>query len=82
MKTSLLDSIKAENYSGPSPGCTIGQLLESMPEADRKDLVVALADPTIQHTAIVRALKNRDYPVKPSAVPRHRKGECSCGPRG
>lgn len=82
MKTNLLATIKAENYSGPTPTCTMGQLLASMPKADRDDLLAALADPGIQHTAIVRALRTHGYAVKPTAVPRHRKGECSCEPRG
>lgn len=80
MKPSLLDAIKAENYLGPSTGCTMKHIMDTMTKDDRNDLMAALADPNIQHTAIVRALKNRNFPVKPSAVPRHRKGECSCEP--
>jgi hypothetical protein len=79
--TSLLDSIKAENYLGPTTGCNIAYVLSCMNKADQADLHAALADPTIQHTAIVRALKNRNLPIKPTAVARHRKKECCCEPR-
>lgn len=82
MKTSLLETINGENYHGPTPACTMGQLLASMPKGDRDDLLAAMANPAIQHTAIVRALRAHGYPVKPTAVPRHRRGECSCEPRG
>lgn len=79
--TSLLDSIKAENQHGPTPCCNIAHLLTHLNKADQADLHAALADANIKHTAIIRVLKNRGLPIKPSAVSRHRKGECSCEPR-
>lgn len=79
---SLLDTIIGENYRGPVAKCTMGVLLASMPKADRDDLENALANPDVQNTAIIRALRAHGYEVRPSAVPRHRKGECTCDARG
>ena len=80
-KPSLLDSIRSENRRGVGPNCWVAQTMATMSNQDRADLEVAFADPNIQHSAIVRALRNRGIEVKPSAIPRHRKKECSCEPR-
>lgn len=80
-KPSLLDSIRIENKRGPNPNCWVARIIADLDSQDRADLETAFADPNIQHSAIVRALRNRNIEVKPSAIPRHRKGECSCEPR-
>jgi len=80
-KQSLLDDIRHENGRGSGPNCWVGQLLTSLSPQDRTDLEAAFADPNIQHSAIARALRNRGHDVKQSAIPRHRKKECSCESR-
>ncbi len=80
-KQSLLDDIRRENGRGSGPNCWVGQLLASLSPQDRTDLEAAFADPNIQHSAICRALRNRGHDVKQSAIPRHRKKECSCESR-
>jgi ABC-type phosphate/phosphonate transport system ATPase subunit len=80
-KSSLLDSIRAENRRPVGPSCWVNQLFQSLSKEDQADLVAALADPDIQHSAIARALRNRGFEVKASAIPRHRRKECSCEPR-
>lgn len=80
-KQSLLDDIRHENGRGAGPNCWVGQLLASLSPQDRTDLEAAFADSNIQHSAIARALRNRGYDVKQSAIPRHRKKECSCESR-
>jgi hypothetical protein len=80
-KQSLLDDIRHENGRGAGPNCWVGQLLASLTPQDRTDLEAAFADSNIQHSAIARALRNRGYDVKQSAIPRHRKKECSCESR-
>jgi hypothetical protein len=80
-KKSLLDDIRYENGRGVGPNCWVGQLLTTLTTQDRTDLEVAFADPNIQHSAIVRALRNRGHEVKQSAIPRHRKKDCSCESR-
>jgi|GEM_PF-1882367 len=78
---SLLDDIRRETGRWSGPYCWVGQLLANLNPQDRIDLEAAFADPNIQHSAIVRALRNRGYEVKQSSIPRHRNKECSCGSR-
>lgn len=80
-KQSLLDDIRRENGRSVGPNCWVGQLLAALSPQDRTDLQAAFADPNIQHSAIVRALRNRGHDVKQSAIPRHRKKDCSCESR-
>lgn len=80
-KQSLLDDIRRENGRNVGPNCSIGQLLATLSPTDQADLKAAFADPTIQHAAIIRALRNRGHDVKYSAIPRHRKKDCSCESR-
>jgi hypothetical protein len=56
------------------PTCSVCLLLTS-PIGD--ELAAALADPTLQSTAIERALLARDEPVGRKAVERHRRGDCA-----
>lgn len=80
-KKSLLDDIRHENGRGAGPNCWVGQLMATLSPQDRADLEAAFADSKIQHSAIIRALRNRGHEVKQSAIPRHRKKDCSCESR-
>ena len=73
----LLADIQAEAPTGPTQ-CSVAILLESLPEADARDLVAALADPGIPHTAITRALNKRGHNMHDKRVAAHRRGECAC----
>ena len=73
----LLADIQAEAPTGPTQ-CSVSILLDSLPEADAKDLVAALDDPGIPHTAITRALNKRGHQMHEKRVAAHRRGECAC----
>jgi len=73
----LLADIQAEAPSGPDK-CSVSILLDALDEADRKDLEAALADGSIPHTAISRALTKRGHDMHDKRVAAHRRGECAC----
>lgn len=56
--------------------CTVCALEDTLSAGDWTDLQASLADPTIPHTAIYRALKSIGASVGDTTVARHRKGEC------
>lgn len=51
----------------------------ALADSDRADLDLALADPSITHAAIVRALRARGCAISEQTIRRHRRRECSCG---
>jgi hypothetical protein len=75
----LLDEIKTLNQP-QQRGCAVADILNSLDNADRKDLEAALADATLTHKAITTALVQRAYKLHPAGkqVAKHRRGECSC----
>lgn len=75
---SLLDDIHAETPSKRPKKCSVGALIVSLPEAESKDLVAALDDPAIPHTAISRALTKRGHDMHDKRVANHRNGDCAC----
>lgn len=73
----LLADIQSESAGTPRR-CSVADLLDSMTDADAKDLESALADPAIPHTAITRALNKRGHDMHDKRVAAHRRGECAC----
>lgn len=63
-----------------SQGCVVADILGVLNAEDREDLEAALAEATIQHRAIAKALIGRGYRINPDgkAIGRHRRGECAC----
>lgn len=60
----------------------MGLLLDRLTEPDKSELLEALADPGVEHTALSRVLKKRDLLViSGQNVGRHRRGDCQCLPR-
>ena len=73
----MFEEIKSEAVvKGPS--CTVGIIIEQMPEEERADFLKALADPSIVGTIIARVVQRHGYDIKVEALRRHRKGECRC----
>lgn len=60
------------------PLCKIARALTSFTPEDSADLKEALADPSVMHESIVRALVARGIGISPDGVSRHRKGRCVC----
>ena len=75
----LMDEIATLNKPR-SAGCVIAETLGALDKQDAADLEAALADATIQHRAIGKALIARGVRIGQDgkAIARHRKGECSC----
>ena len=73
----MFEEIKSESVvKGPS--CTVGIIIEQMPEQERTDFLKALSDPSIVGTIIARVVQRHGYDIKVEALRRHRKGECRC----
>ena len=77
-KPNLLADIVALNTPRKGPPCTMGIVLQELPEDDIKGLLQALDNPTIKSTAIRRALEGRGYKVNDNTIGRHRRKECLC----
>ena len=75
----LMDEIATLNKPRPQ-GCSVADALARLDKQDAQDLEHALADASIQHRAIAKALIARGIRVGQDgkAIARHRKGECSC----
>jgi len=58
------------------PRCTVCALQDTLDPADWNDLCASMAESSIPHTVIYRALKSMDVHVGDGAIARHRKGEC------
>lgn len=61
--------------------CGIHRVRELLNDKDREALDVALADRSIPHMVLFRALVKYLPDMKPKAVDRHRRKECRCEPR-
>ena len=73
-KQRLLEEIKADRLvSGRVP--LLIQLVSTMSDEERKDLLDAINDITISSAAISRALKKRGYMISASAIGQYRRGE-------
>lgn len=75
VKQSLLSEIRSEKVvpSGRIP--RIQRVLESMDNADRKELVEALDDHLIPAPAISRVLERRGIDLDASSINKYRRGE-------
>lgn len=78
-KPSLLFDITAMNSARYIPVCGFKTLYNTLTEEDQVDLEEAMADPTIQGSAIERALRQRGHTITSTTLRRHRRGDCSCG---
>jgi hypothetical protein len=76
--STLADDIHAEltDYR-KGPRCSLGALLEDLPDTDRAALQAALDDRTIPTSIILRAIQ-RNHNVAKASVGNHRKGVCQC----
>ena len=72
---SLLNELKAEPRIASGRVPMIVAIAQQMSEEDKKDLLEALADPTISGAMISRALKKRGFDVKPGSINQYRRGE-------
>lgn len=72
----LLDEI--QQLKAQSKYCIVGHLINALEEDDRKELLIAIDDPTIQLSKIVVALNRRGYKMSDNSMWKHRKKECSC----
>jgi tRNA U54 and U55 pseudouridine synthase Pus10 len=73
-KPSLLEEAKTDyKPSGRTP--IIVRAAKSMSEAERKELLEALSDPTVTNAALSRVLKRRGHNISPASVGQFRRGE-------
>lgn len=76
---SLMDEIAVLNKPRQQ-GCVVADTRSVLDKQDAAELDAALADVSIQHRAIAKALAARGVKIGQDgkAIARHRKGECSC----
>jgi len=76
----LMEEISSEQYAAAmrQVKCRIGLALTSFEGDDKIDLIAALDNPEVQHSAIARALTKHGVRVGYSAVSNHRRGLCGC----
>ncbi len=60
------------------PDCNMKVLRAELSDADRETLDEMLADPSVQHSHIARALKAIEHPLNVGTINRHRRGDCAC----
>lgn len=75
---SLKDALQTERASGiyRGPSCAVCVLTSELPKDESAALAAALAEATMTHAAISRALRAEGYAIRANTVSRHRKGEC------
>jgi hypothetical protein len=61
------------------PPCSIGIIIEQLPEDDAEALQQAFHDPYVTGRAITAALRAEGYSARDYNVNRHRRGLCLCG---
>ena len=71
---SLFDEIK-EQKSKKGSRSRIAEILDSMPEPDRKDLLKALNDHSIPASNISKALAKHGHKLAINVISRYRRGE-------
>lgn len=77
--SSILEAIATEQAAfTKGPACTVGQLLDSLPDDERPAVAAALDDPSIPYTVLSRALGKAGHKIGAETIRRHRKGDCAC----
>lgn len=71
---SLFEEIKKEN-SKRGTKSRIAEILEALPEEERKDLIKALDDHSIPASSISKALLKRGHKLAINVISRYRRGE-------
>lgn len=80
-------SLKGALDVGPTrkrkgPPCTVGVLLQALPETEADALADMLADSAWQGTQIARLVtRETGVTVQGGIISRHRRGDCACEPR-
>lgn len=73
---SFLDEVRA--LRSVTARCSMGKALAEMPDDLRTQVEAALDDPTLEGTAISKALAARGVKIGSGALQRHRRKVCSC----
>lgn len=71
---SLFDDIK-QTQSQKGNRSRIAEILEALPEDERKDLIKALDDHSIPASNISKALEKRGHKLAINVISRYRRGE-------
>lgn len=71
---SLFDDIK-QTQSQKGNRSRIGEILEALPDDERKDLLKALDDHSIPASSISKALEKRGHKLAINVISRYRRGE-------
>lgn len=58
--------------------CALSKWADTLEKADREQFEVAVADLTIPHSDIFRAMRAMGFTLGLSTVGRHRNGVCTC----
>lgn len=73
------ESFRKCQEQAPGRPCRVEVIRRGFDGADRVQFEKILADPSVPHSLIVRALAVEGIRVSASTVGLHRRGVCSCG---
>jgi len=62
----------------PGPKCTMGALLDALPDREAQAVQAALDNPAWTAVALARLLTQEGHRMQDSTVRRHRRGDCLC----
>jgi hypothetical protein len=75
----LIDDIKQANAAvKKGPTCGMAVIINSMAEAEARELQAAMDDESIKGTIIAKVLSERGYSISGHTVSYHRRKACSC----
>jgi hypothetical protein len=76
MAEALTEEMKG---SRKGPACSTGAFIVNLEsDEDRRDILDALADKSVQTAVIYRAMKKMSDEVSVTSIAKHRKNECQC----
>ena len=74
---SFADEVKA-NGQLPGGRCAVGQMLATVDDDLRTEIVAVIESAAYSSSAIARALKARGHDITENSVGRHRREGCRC----
>ena len=73
---SLMDEVEASTNHAGKGRCGYPAIIQALDPSDRADLEKAVADPSVQQSAIIRVLTARGLSANKEMIRRHRDGTC------
>ena len=79
MSLSFMDALSAQPGKPRGELCSVELVRQAMSDGDRQQFDAALADRSVSHARLSRALASIGHKVNQGTIGRHRVGDCKCG---